>query len=240
MRIHKLASISLGALLTVTLSQTAIAADDKDPGADKPATTSGMPVYKPPKRGAPASRVGGGTRGMGDRPHLVILAPDHTGMTVQAQPTLYWYLSRPATTHLEVTVINDNSIDPVLEKTLPSARSAGIQSVDLGKHGVNLKPGVEYRWFVALVPDNNQRSNDIIASGTIQRTSASSSLKSRLASAASASARASAYAEEGIWYDAIDTLSTAIDKQGDSSLRQQRAALLEQIGLNEVAEYDRR
>jgi hypothetical protein len=240
MSIHKLASISLGALLAVTLSQAAIAADDKDAGSDKPAAAASMPVYKPPMRGAPASRVGGGTRGMGDRPHLVILAPDHTGMTVHAQPTLYWYLSKPATTHLEVTVINDNSIDPVLEKTLPSSRSAGIQSLDLAKHGVKLQPGVEYRWFVALVPDNNQRSNDIIASGTIQRTSESSSLKSRLAGASSASARANAYAEEGIWYDAIATLSSEIDKNGDNSLKQQRAALLEQIGLNEVAEYDRR
>ncbi len=48
------------------------------------------PLYKPPIRGAPATRVGGGTRGPGDkRPSVRVLAPNHVGFTTRAQPELY-------------------------------------------------------------------------------------------------------------------------------------------------------
>ena len=52
-------------------------------------------TYKPPKRGAPGGREGAGTRGLQTLPTLAILTPkDHTGLTVQEQPVLYWYLSQ--------------------------------------------------------------------------------------------------------------------------------------------------
>jgi hypothetical protein len=54
-----------------------------------------VPLYNPPQRGAPAGRVAGGTRGFNnDLPMLSALAPNHTGLSVHPQPTLYWYLSR--------------------------------------------------------------------------------------------------------------------------------------------------
>ena len=48
---------------------------------------------------------------------------------------------------------------------------------------------------------------------------------------------AEVYAESGIWYDAIDELSKQIAAK--PALRGQRAALLEQVGLNDVAAFDR-
>src|SRR5713101_569860 len=49
-------------------------------------------IYKPPKRGAPGGREGAGTRGLRDSLTLAVLAPkDHTGLTAQEQPVLYWY-----------------------------------------------------------------------------------------------------------------------------------------------------
>ncbi len=49
-----------------------------------------------------------------------------------------------------------------------------------------------------------------------------------------------AYAEAGIWYDAIDVLSAQIgDQPSDSGLREQRAALLDQVGLPGAAQYER-
>ena len=49
------------------------------------------------------------------------------------------------------------------------------------------------------------------------------------------------YAQEGFWYDAIGTLSEQIDADpADRHLREQRAALLEQVGLNTAATDDRR
>jgi hypothetical protein len=52
-------------------------------------------TYTPPKRGAPGGREGAGTRGLQTLPILAVLTPkDHTGLTVQEQPVLYWYLSQ--------------------------------------------------------------------------------------------------------------------------------------------------
>jgi hypothetical protein len=44
-----------------------------------------------------------------------------------------------------------------------------------------------------------------------------------------------------MWYDAIAALSERIEAApNDTDLRRQRAALLEQVGLREAAEFDRR
>ena len=49
----------------------------------------------------------------------------------------------------------------------------------------------------------------------------------------------SIYAESGIWYDAIMAISELIEASPkDMNLRKQRAGLLEQVGLPEVAEYE--
>jgi hypothetical protein len=197
--------------------------------------------YRPPVRGAPASRVGGGSRGTAEiTGELAVLAPDHTGLTTRSQPTLYWYLSEPANARLDVTVTNDRNIDPLLEQVIGIPKSAGIQSLDLAKAGATLKPGVEYRWFVSLTPDEKQRSNDVVASGTIEYVKPDAALASKVASA-DALAQARIYAEDGIWYDAIDSLSRAIAQNpNDSSLHAQRAAMLEQVGLKSAADYDRK
>ncbi len=197
------------------------------------AEAGGAFSYKPPMRGAPAARIGGGTRGIGDQTlELVVLAPDHTGLTTKEQPTLYWYVSKPVPSKLEVTLINDDDIDPELEEVVATPGTAGIQSIDLAKTGAKLKPDLEYRWFVSVVADPGQRSNDIVASGTIQRIKPEGTLKDKIAGADDR-ALVRVYAEEGVWYDTIDTLSRLIEKSpDDAALKQQRAVLLEQVGLD--------
>jgi hypothetical protein len=197
-------------------------------------------MYVPPMRGAPASRVGGGSRGVGDdAPKLSVLAPDHTGLTIQEQPSLYWYVSKPVVAHLEVTVINDQQVEPLVDKDFAVPTKAGIQRLQLANLGVKLKPDLEYRWHVSLIVDPAQRSNDIIASGTIQRVLPSQELQKKLAHADKKSVPG-IYAEAGIWYDALSSVSDLIDaRPGDKTLHEQRAELLDQVGLDEAAEYDR-
>jgi len=197
------------------------------------------PVYKPPMRGAPASRVGGGSRGEGDdAPHVSVLAPDHTGLTTKEQPVLYWFVSKPAAAKLEITVINEQVVKPALEKELAAPAAAGIQRLRLADFNVKLQPGIEYRWHVSLVIDPRQRSNDIIASGTIQRVEPSLQLQASLQKL-ERRALARAYAEEGIWYDAIEAISEAIEADpNDRGARSQRALLLQQVGLTEASRYD--
>ena len=47
-----------------------------------------VPVYKPPLRGKPRARIGGGVRSAtADWPSLFVLVPEHTGQTISAQPS---------------------------------------------------------------------------------------------------------------------------------------------------------
>ena len=50
-------------------------------------------------------------------PRLSVLAPDHTGLTTQEQPSLYWYLSEPAPYPIDLTIIDDQTTLPLLRKT---------------------------------------------------------------------------------------------------------------------------
>lgn len=243
----KLVKVLTGTALGLLIATTTTIADankntaEKDAVVTKANTASvGGFAYRPPMRGAPAARIGGGTRGVGDMTLvLVVLAPDHTGLTTKEQPTLYWYASEPVPAKLEVTLINDDDIDPALEEVVATPGKAGIQSIDLAKSGAKLVPGKEYRWFVSVIADPGQRSNDVVASGTIQRITPSETLKSEIAGA-DENALAGIYAREGVWYDAIDSLTRMIEKSpGDSGLQQQRTALLEQVGLQDAADFTR-
>jgi hypothetical protein len=204
------------------------------------AAADGMPVYIPPPRGAPGGRVGGSTRGIGTPPTLSVLAPDHTGLTVQEQPSLYWYLSKPTTYPIELTIIDDRAIKPLLETRISGPVQPGMQRVRLADYGVRLSPGVPYRWSVALVVDPENRSKDIIAGGAIERIALPEAVRAKLTRAGKTQTPY-IYAEAGLWYDAMTAISDLIDAApNDRVHRQQRASLLEQVGLAQIAEHDMR
>ena len=204
------------------------------------AAAADMPVYTPPVRGAPGGRVGGSTRGGGIVPTVSVLAPDHTGLTAQEQPSLYWYLSKPTTYPIEFTIRDDRAIQPLIEKRLKGPIQPGLQRVRLADYGIRLSPGVPYRWFVALVVDPDNRSRDILSGGTIERIALPEALRTKLARAGKTRAPL-VYAEAGLWYDALSTVSDLIDAApSDSMPRQQRAALLEQVGLSDIAKDEMR
>ena len=208
------------------------------------ATGEAALTYRPPLRGAPATRVGGGTRSLGPRPvTLHVLAPSETGFTTRERPTVYWYISETLTNPVELTITISEPLKhatpPALEITLQPPIAKGVHALRLGDHGVTLKPGVEYHWFVAVVGNPAQRSADVVAGGAIQRVANADAVQRRLDQVPQ-QRWAAVYAESGIWYDAIEELSRQISANpGDARLRQQRAGLLEQVGLNEAAAFDR-
>jgi Domain of Unknown Function (DUF928) len=233
--------------LTIALSRVALGDQQGKPGrqvvesqSQRSAADADTPVYKPPLRSAPGGRVGGSTRGIGSPPTLSVLAPDHTGLTTQEQPSLYWYLSKPTTYPIELTIIDDQAVKPLLERRLSSTLQPGMQRVRLADYGVRLSLGVPYRWFVALVVDPDNRSRDIIAGGAIERIVLPEELRAKLARAGKTRAPY-IYAEAGLWYDAMIAISDLIDAApNDRVHRQQRASLLEQVGLAQIAEHDMR
>ncbi|HUI06629.1 MAG TPA: DUF928 domain-containing protein [Verrucomicrobiae bacterium] len=195
-------------------------------------------VYKPPLRGAPAVRIDGGSRGSGvSLTCLTVLAPDHTGLTIHDQPSLFWYQSAPADVPFELAVIEEGKPEPLFRLRHPDARASGIQHVNLADYNVKLATGVEYEWVVALVVDPESRSKDVIASGFIKRVEPTAGLTARLAHANPRDLPA-IYADEGIWYDTVESLFALADaRPRDQSLRAESAALLDQAGLAKAAAY---
>lgn len=201
-------------------------------------TVAAVPTYKPPLRGAPGGRVGGGTRGTGREVFvLTVLAPDHSALTVSEQPSLYWFISSATSLPIEVTVMDLRTTQPVLETRLAAPVAPGVHRIRLADHGVRLERGVPYRWFVTIVPDSNRRSRDILAGGAIERVDPPDGLPAKLAQARKEEI-ASLYAEAGVWYEALAAISEQIDSAppNDALLRKQRATLLTQVGLPVVGE----
>jgi hypothetical protein len=215
----------------------------------KPADPSAKPArrtllkYTPPKNTTGGSRIDGdgGSRGLAEKlPALYVLAPNHPGLTTREQPSLFWYQSAPANTRFEVTLIQPKHPKPLLRLGIGKAEKAGIHRVSLAKQNVLLQPGIVYKWTVAWVPDSANRSLNIIASGTIQRTEPDAKLAAGLAAAPDLD-KAALYAQSGIWYDALEAISNEIEAApGNKELRAARANLLEQAGLKEAAAAERR
>lgn len=190
----------------------------------------GAPVYRPPARGKPRARVGGGVRGTGrDLPSLQVLVPEHTGQTLSDQPSLFWYVDGPPPKDatLVFTLIDETSVEPLVEAELERPTRAGIYRIDLAEYAVRLGRGTEYEWSVVMVVDPGQRSKDIVSAGWIDRVDPPAGL-----GAAGAPHSVGAYAEHGLWYDA---LAAAADQMradpANAALRGARDSLLRQVGL---------
>jgi hypothetical protein len=208
-------------------------------------TRGDLQMFTPKVEGAPSRRVGGGTRGLSDSatiPTLAVIAPEHTGLTISKQPTLYWYVSNAVDVPFRFTLTYDDSeieagrvsleesIDPVLETSISNPQ-AGIQGIDLAKHGVSLKPNLIYRWAISMVAEG-MRSNDVVTEGTIKLVDKPDNLDAEL-SKADKKRFAHVYAQEGIWYDAVDSLSKMINKYpNEEQFAQDRDSLLKQVGLD--------
>ena len=207
----------------------------------QPRQVASLVQYNPPPDSQPGHRVlPEPIRGLTvkSRPTLVALVPDHIGLTVHEQPELYWYLSQEVSYPIAVTLIDLQSPIPLLKERLNPPIRPGVQRIRLADYGVRLVPGVLYQWFVALVPDSMQRSEDILSGGTIERIAFPDELRATQQQTRSVPPRL--YAAAGLWYDAIAAISERIAvAPHDPALRQQRAALLEQVGLLDAATYDR-
>ena len=186
-----------------------------------PSTQNAMPVYVPPRRGAPKTRVGGGTRSTGSAVQLALLAPEHTGLTGRPSPTLYWWLSQEHEGLFEFVVIAEGGVEPVLRLRQQTRFTAGIHALDLEAAGLTLKPGVAYRWSVAIVRDEARRARDVVALATMEYV-----LDQPVAQDTGALAAA------GLWYDALAAASAAENASG-------RADLLEQVSLDQIAHWSR-
>ena len=196
-------------------------------------------IYTPRGNDVRSIRRSGISRSSLQLPSLYALAPGHTGCTISEQPTLYWYQSYPCSAQFELTIIGKDKTKPVFRKIFDSADWSGIQKLELGDHRITLSKKIQYTWTVSIVPDPDHRSKDMIANGIIERIDPPGSLASSLVRK-SQEDLVYILSEKGIWYDALEKITQLIESHPTKSeFRELRAELLDQVGLSEVAEYDR-
>jgi hypothetical protein len=219
------------------------AAPAADQGIQAPASQleeSPLPIYTPRQKTTPRARVGGSLRGTdGKDPEIVALVPDHVGLTIKQAPSLNWYLSKVTSLPIRFTLNDVRSVKPLHEGTIPTPGQAGVQSLKLKDLGLTLEPDVQYRWYISVIRDPDQPGTDIVAGGVIERCEFSTCLIEMEVALTCDRQSVLRNATRGLWYDSMSCLCDLITaNQKDASLRRMRAALLKQVGLNSVAEWD--
>ncbi len=171
--------------------------------------------YHAPDVGAPASRIGAGTRGPAER--AFIIAPRGAGATSRPSPTIYYLLPSDIDDPIELVVASGAEV--LYRQSVRPPVRAGVYSFTLGEDAA-LKVGAVYKVSAVLspAPDASGLSNPITSSGYLFLTKPSGAVGD-----------ARSMATAGLWYDAIDKLYNA--KQADPPDRtaaRQLAALMRQ------------
>ena len=200
-------------------------------------TPSIKPVwaYLPPKDSNQKVRIDGvqpsKQKGM---PDLFVLAPDHIGFTIFEQPTLYWSITQSTDEPIDMMMREEATLRIVFDVRLLPPHTAGIHPINLMDFDMRLTKNVSYQWIATLrLPKLTQK---VTASGYILRIDPPESLSHATGQHLMHPEAPKLYAQAGLWYDALGALFERIRSQPQNvSLLQQRSALLQQVGLTEVA-----
>jgi len=208
---------------------------------EKPGGSSKRRLYMPPANLAPLrekTRVqSGATRSARAPTTLRAVAPEHTGFTIKAQPTLFWYSSRRVDVPVEIVIeaAEGPLAAPLVDKRFQPPFEAGLHSVSLAELGISLETGREYSWRVIVVVDEARRSNDVYAGANIARVQEPEAFASTLSSA-SAEEHPRIYASAGLWYDALSSIERLRHAASDGAkVRADCRDLLDEQSLQQVS-----
>ena len=179
------------------------------------------------RSGSPRKRVIGGSRDTCPKdtnlPAIVALVPSTIfGFTTQVQPTLWFYLPYLPGENLSMEFELQDEQHKT-KQTLPltlNRELPGIISLKLPQE-MALEPNREYRWLLHIRCGSEAGSVPDTLMGIIQRRPASPELEHALNQAVTPRERWIAYAEAGIWFDALTELGTLYRADADNPTLQQ-------------------
>ena len=189
--------------------------------------------YVPPsRRGAPARTQGGGSRGceLESVPVTLLAPPDHVGMTTEAHPKLFWYSAKDSILPMQISLVEPGVSEPLWVTQVPTG-PAGFNSIQIPNTVPDLVAGRRYRWTVTRLCNVRRPSNNTYARGWIERVESNPIAKA--VKTLSITDRVNAYAEAGLWYNAV---TEAVDspQKGTPDDRSLILSLLEQGGLKGI------
>jgi hypothetical protein len=242
----------------VDVSQFAVVGQVSPNINGKPGTEPGGPRLAPPTPGKPGTEPGGprfvqptDDAVSGDGPRvtrtagscvkgkidLTALVPENKiARTVSEYPVFFFYLPQTDAPQAEF-VLQDENGKQIYQTTLKIKNSSGVTGVSIptNRNMSPLQVGKNYRWFVALICDAQDRSADISETGIVRRVELSADIRSKLEKA-DVREKTFIYAQNGIWQDALSTLAAArLANPNDAKLTADWASLLDSVKLGEIA-----
>ena len=211
------------------------------PVVSSPTVTASTPSlsYQPPSVSSEGRRIMVDQQETGkDNVFFTVLSPDHIGLTIFEQPALFWFIGTYSDHPVDVIITDENNTQLLLDvRMLPPIRP-GIHKVELKDYGIKLQPDTTYQWRVML--QGATQGDSLVTSGWIMRVNPPSHLVTIPDQLSIETAPLNQLVEAGLWYDAFWALSERIQTESlNGPDLEQRASLLEQVGLFPPAELDR-
>ena len=183
-------------------------------------------LFKPPSAEEPPEDTEGGgsrddshscdhditarTKSMGERSSLTAVAPiGYDGLTTVSHPT-FW-IDLPDSAQQAILLVKEGSDSNWHQLATHSQQSidvegkAGIVGIKLATDAPPLEIGKNYQWIVTLVCSDRPNPNDPLVAAGIKRVD-ESQITMNTPIDLTQLALASLYAENGVWYDALDIL----------------------------------
>ena len=128
------------------------------------------------RQGLPGRRLSGGTRQGSVFTNAfdcltALTTPDPVSITTADRPTLMFYVPKMASENNVEFVLRDGNDDLVYETTFLLNSDAGLVSVDTAEAAdmPALSLNEDYQWYFSIVPDSDDRANDVVVHGGIRR-----------------------------------------------------------------------
>lgn len=193
------------------------------------------------REGFPGRRVGGGTRSdmfISETP-LVALVPDNSqGLTGSATPTLFFYVPQTQKPQTVEFVLMDENERQIYETQFTTDGKSGVVGITIpgNEPSKTLEVGKTYRWYFAIIPDQQNRKLDIYVQGSIKRVAVNQDLENQLKKGASLDL-ADGYQANNLWYDAIATVAELRRSHPtDTAIATKWEQLLNSVNLQKLAQ----
>ncbi len=195
--------------------------------------------FQPPDdQGAPrgSSTTGNRDETIDPPDKLNLLLPNTNGLlglTLKEHPTFFISISDPSIQKAEFYLIDKQSDKITYQTTVSLSGNPGIVSISIPSDVTPLEPEKIYTWMVAAYSNQNSVPIDLIT-GEIQRVERPD-LNIKLETANPLD-QAVLYAQNGIWFDTLETLAELKRLQPNNlTIANEWTELLKSVGLDKIS-----
>lgn len=191
-------------------------------------------------RGRPSRRVGTGSRGECppvEVPVSALIPDQNPGLTVEQHPTFWFFVPYQLSNTLGGEfALQDEANNDIYRTPFKLPATPGIVSLSIPST-VTLEVNKSYQWYFKLYCSQQNLSNPVFVRGWVQREALKPELERLLQAATTERSRIAIYAQNGIWYSALNELAKLrIAEPKNTVFINDWANLLQDIGLEDLAQ----